>query len=159
MAFMRMYFKLKNQGQPILGNMLSSLQTIRNRRMLWSTDVIELNKKISELTSQNQLLTTLKQQGLVDSDIFISQSNSLAEQIRATKLAKERLLDTERDEAIDTTKAIMEVIDGGPALLSEFDEGIFDDLVERIIVDSCDCIRFCLKNGLELKEPIERTVR
>lgn len=158
-AFMRMYFKLKNHGQPILRNMLSNLQTIRNRRMLWSVDVIELNKKISELTSQNQLLTTLKQQGLVDSDIFISQSNSLAEQIRATKLEKERLLDTERDEAIDTTKAIMEVIDGGPVLLSEFDEGIFDDLVERIIVDSCDCIRFCLKNGLELKEPIERTVR
>ncbi len=72
--------------------MITSLLTIRNRRMLWSLDVIELNKQISELSSQNQMLTTLKQQGLIDPDIFISQSNELTEQLRAAKLKKERLL-------------------------------------------------------------------
>ena len=158
-AFNRMYFKLKSNGLPMLTNMLSNLQTIRNRRMLWSVDIIELNKKISELTSQNQLLTALKQQGLVDSDIFIAQSNSLAEQLRDTKLKKERLLDCEHDEAIASTKRLIDAIEEGPASMVDFDEEMFDELIDRIIVESNDHLRFRLKNGLELTEHIERTAR
>lgn len=60
-------------------------------------DVIELNKQISELTSQNQMLATLKQQGLIDPDIFISQNNELTEQLRTAKLKKERLLVADGD--------------------------------------------------------------
>lgn len=64
---------------------------IRSHHLLWSVDVIELNKQISNLTSQNQLLAMLKQQGGVDPDIFISRSNELAEQLRAVKREKRRL--------------------------------------------------------------------
>lgn len=71
-AFLQLYYNLKHHGEPILTEMTTSLQAIRNRRMLWSLDVIELNKQISDLTSQNQMLATLKQQGLIDPDIFIS---------------------------------------------------------------------------------------
>lgn len=63
---------------------------IRSHHLLWSVDVIELNKQISNLTSQNQLLAMLKQQGGVDPDIFISRSNELAEQLRAVKREKRR---------------------------------------------------------------------
>lgn len=158
-AFCRLYYTLKENSEVILGRMLTSLQTIRSRRMLWSLDVIELNKRISELTSQNQLLTTLKQQGLVDSDIFISQTNMLTEQLRAAKLEKERLLDTEHDEAITSTKELLEILEDGPDLLTDFDAELFGELIDKIIVDSNESIRFCLKNGLELTEAIERTVR
>ena len=40
-----------------------------------------------------------------------------------------------------------------------FDAELFDALVEKIIVDSNECLRFRLKNGLELTEQIERTRR
>ena len=69
-AFLRMYWKLKNQGMSILTQMLTSFQTLRNRRMLWSPDVIEQNKRISELLSQNQMLTTLKQQHGLDDAVY-----------------------------------------------------------------------------------------
>lgn len=158
-AFLRVYHKLKKHEDLILGKMLTNLQTIRSRRMLWSLDVIELNKRISELTSQNQLLAALKQQGLVDPGIFISQTNALTEQLRTAKLEKERLLDTEQDEAIASTKALMEVLESGPDFLADFDEELFGELIDKIIVESNTCLRFRLKNGLELTETIERTVR
>lgn len=158
-AFCRLYYKLKKNSAAILGSMLTYFQTIRSRRMLWSLDVIELNKRISELTNQNQLLATLKQQGLVDSDIFISQTNMLTEQLRAAKLEKERLLDTEHDEAITSTKELLEILEDGPDLLTDFDAELFGELIDKIIVDSDTRIRFRLKNGLELTETIERTVR
>lgn len=158
-TFVRFYFKLKQNNEDILSQMLLSLQAIRNRRMLWSLDVIELNKQISDLTSQNQMLATLKQQGLIDPDIFISQSNELTEQLRAVKLKKERLLAVDGDNTIAQTRELMEILNDGPDFLDSFDAELFGELVETIIVESNERIRFRLKNGLELSETIERTVR
>ena len=158
-AFLQLYYNLKHHGEPILTKMTTSLQAIRNRRMLWSLDVIELNKQISDLTSQNQMLAMLKQQGLIDPDIFISRQNELAEQLRAAKLEKERFLEAEEDQTIQQTLAIMDALESGPDLLAEFDEELFSELVEKIIVEKEGRLRFHLINGLELTEQIERTVR
>ena len=158
-AFLRLYYKLRHQGLQFLAQMLTDLQTIRSRRMLWSTDIIELNKKISSITSQSQLLAMLKQQGGVDPDIFIARSNELAEQLRAAKQEKERLLNRESDDTIAQTKDLIEVLETGPEFLGAFDRELFGELVDRIIVESNERLRFRLKNGLELAETIERTVR
>ena len=102
--------------------MLSNLQKIRYSRMLWSEDVISLNKKISDILSQVQFLVQLQQAGGVDPDTFISSNNKLSEQLRRLKQEKARLVD-------------------------------------KIIVDSNERLRFRLKNSLELAEQIERTKR
>jgi hypothetical protein len=158
-SFLRLYYKLKHHSDMIFSPMLTSLQTIRNRRMLWSLDIVELNKQIADLSSQNQMLAQLKKQGLIDPDIFIAQTNELAEQIRTAKLKKERLLEADRDHTSDQTQELMEILENGPDVLDTFDGGLFDDLIEKIIVESNERIRFRLKNGLELAESIERTVR
>lgn len=158
-AFLHLYYNLKHHGEPILSQMLTSLQAIRNRRMLWSLDVIEMNKQISDLTSQNQMLAKLKQQGLIDPDIFIAQRNELTEQLRAAKLKKERLLVSDGDGIIVQTQELLDILDAGPDSLATFDAELFGELVDKIFVDSNEQLRFRLKNGLELTEAIERTVR
>ena len=75
--------------------MLSNIQKIRYSRMLWSEDIISLNKKISDILSQVQFLTQLQQTGGVDPDTFISSNNKLNEQLRRLKQEKARLLDTD----------------------------------------------------------------
>ena len=50
-------------------------------------------------------------------------------------------------------------VDAGPDFLDAFDGELFRELVDKIIVESNDRLRFRLVNGLELTEPIERTVR
>ena len=47
----------------------------------------------------------------------------------------------------------------GPEYLEAFDGELFRELVDKIIVESNERIRFRLINGLELPEEIERTVR
>ena len=157
-AFCCLHYKLKCHPE-ILTQMVSNLQAIRNHRMLWSVDVIGLNKRISEITSQAQMLTVLKQQGLVDPDIFISKSNELTEQLRKTKLEKERLLDTEQDEVLHRTQELIEILEHEPDFTDGFDEELFGELIDKIIVESNERLIFRLKNGLELTESIERTVR
>jgi len=153
-AFCRMYYKLKHHGDPIFSQMLSNLQKIRYSRMLWSEDVISLNKKISDILSQVQFLTQLQQAGGVDPDTFISSNNKLSEQLRRLKQEKARLLDL-----ADRTRDLMDVLEDGPDFLDSLDAELFDALVEKIIVDSNERLRFRLKNGLELLEQIERTRR
>ncbi|HCG36538.1 MAG TPA: recombinase family protein [Clostridiales bacterium] len=158
-AFLRLYHKLKKRGGSILTQLIADLQTIRNRKMLWSIDIIELNKRISELSDQNRMLTDMNKVGLVDSDIFISRTNELAGQIRAAKQEKERIIGSDNDDTIQRTREVIELLEASPDFMPDFDGEIFSDLVECITAISNDKLRFRLKNWLEIDEPIERTVR
>ena len=154
-AFMRLYYKLKIRSD-ILKQMQASLTEIRNRRMLWSPDIIGLNKRISDILSQNQMLAVLKQQGLVDPDIFISKTNELTKELHELKIQKEKLLCSERDEAIIQTRAVIDIVNSEPEFLEEFDSELFGELITKIIIHSNICVEFELKNGLRFTERIER---
>lgn len=158
-AFLRLYDNLKHSGSQILHNMLKTLKTIQDRRMLWSPGVVELNKQISDISNQSHQLTVLNRQGMIDPDIFISKSNQLAEQLRDAKQRKEMLLKTENDDLIEKTGILMEVLEDSPESLENFDEKLFCELIDKIIVQSNTRIRFRLINGLELTESIERRQR
>lgn len=158
-AFLRLYYNLKHQGSHILPDLIANLQSIRERKFLWSVDVVELNKQIAELTSQNQLLATLRESGCVDPDIFISKSNALTEQLRAAKQAKSRILNQDGDDTIPCTQALITILKRGSETLHDFDGELFGQLIDKAIIESSISLRFRLKNGLELRESIERTVR
>ena len=157
-AFLRLHFNLTHHPE-ILAGLLKNLHTLRTRQMLWSPGVVELNRTISDITSQIHQLTLLNQQGLVYPDTYITMSNQLAEQLRKAKQHREKLLEQEDHNIIGKTRMIMEVLSDGPEYLEVFDEELFCELIDKIVVESNTRIRFRLKNGLELPETIERTVR
>lgn len=158
-AFLRLYYKLRHQGRPVLERLLADLQTARSRRLLWNLDIVELNNQIADLTRQERLLTVLKKQGAVDPDIFISRTDRLDERLCSAKQAKSRLLDAEEDQTIARTQQLLNVLDDAPEFLEAFDGELFGEPINKIIVDSNERLRFRLINGLELAENIERTVR
>ena len=158
-AFLRVYHKLRLHGEPILNQMISNLQAIREHRMLWSLDIIELNKRISDIMDQEQMLTDMNKCGCVDPDIFIAQSNELARQLRAAKQEKERMLGVESDDTLPRTQELLNALSILPEFLPAFDGEIFTDLVEKITVHDDNTLRFQPKNGLQLTEHIERSIR
>lgn len=145
--------------EEILKQMLYDLQTVRERRMLWSLEIIELNKRISDINDQDRMLADMNRCGLVDPDIFISRSNELAQQLRTAKQEKERILGAEHDDTIPQTRELLETLETLPEYLPAFDGEIFADLVDWITVDNGNTLRFRLKNGLELTEMAGRSVR
>ena len=121
-SFLRLFFNLSRHGTDILAEMIRNLHTIRNRQMLWHPDVVELNKRISDISNQIHTLTLLNKQGIVESDYFISKNNQLAEQLRKAKQQKEKLLDREDDEIIKQTKILLEVLEDSPEDMDVLDE-------------------------------------
>ena len=83
----------------------------------------------------------------------------MAEQLRKAKRSKEILLKTGDDDLIEKTQMLVEVLEDGPAYLDAFDEKLFCELIDKIIVQSNTEIRFRLMNGLELTETLERRMR
>lgn len=84
-------------------------------------------------------------------------SDALSDDPHRLKQEKARLLDTDSDDLADRTRDLMDALEDGPDFLDSFDAELFDALVDKIIVDSNERLRFRLKNGLELTEQIERT--
>lgn len=158
-AFLRLYYRLKHYGIEVLTQLISDLYAVRTGSLLWSENIVEINKQISDIASQERLLTQLKQQGSVDPDIFISRGNLLAERRRELKLQKERILQSEEDHTIQQTQDLLDVLESGPDWLYDFDEELFSDLVEKIVVINNEKLCFRLLNGLEVTEKIERTQR
>ena len=158
-AFLRLYYRLKHYGIDVLTQLISDLYAVRTGSLLWSENIVEINKQISDIASQERLLTQLKQQGSVDPDIFISRGNLLAERRRELKLQKERVLQSEEDHTIQQTQDMLDVLESGPDWLDDFDEQLFSDLVEKIVVINNEKLCFRLLNGLEVTEKIERTQR
>lgn len=158
-AFLRLYYRLKHYGIDVLTQLISDLYAARTGSLLWSENIVEINKQISDIASQERLLTQLKQQGSVDPDIFISRGNLLAERRRELKLQKERILRSEEDHTIQQTQDMLDVLESGPDWLDDFDEQLFSDLVEKIVVMDNEKLCFRLLNGLEVTEKIERTQR
>ena len=156
-AFLRLYYRLKHYGIDVLTQLISDLYAARTGSLLWSENIVEINKQISDIASQERLLTQLKQQGSVDPDIFISRGNLLAERRRELKLQKERILRSEEDHTIQQTQDMLDVLESGPDWLDDFDEQLFSDLVEKIVVVDNEKLCFRLLNGLEVTEKIERT--
>ena len=157
-AFLRLHYNLIHNPE-ILAYYLKQLHAIRKGQMLWGMDIVGLNTRISEILNQTHTLTMLNKQGLVDPDIYITTSNQLAERLRKAKQQRERLLDREKNTIIEQTQTIMDVLRDYPDVVDVFNEELFCELIDKIIVESNTKIRFRLKNGLELPEAIERTVR
>ena len=157
-AFMRLHFNLKNHPE-VLDYLIRQERRISNRQMLWGAEIIEINKRISDIISQSHRLTAMNKGGSVDPDIFIAKSNQLAEQLRKAKQQKERLQKMEDNDLIEKTEQIQEALLEAAELPETFDAELFCELIETIIVQSNTKIRFRLINGIELPESIERTVR
>ena len=158
-AFLRLYHKLKHHGDHILKQLLSNLQAIRDHRMLWSSDVVALNKQISDINDQERMLAAMHQAGLVDPDIFISQSNDLARRLQAAKREKERLIGERDSDTLSRTADLLEELEAMPDFLPEFDGEVFGALVEKLTVEPGGTVRFHLKNGLQLTETVKRRPR
>ena len=158
-AFLRLHYQLKYNGSSVLTQLISDLRAARTGSLLWSENIVEINKQISDIASQERLLTQLKQQGSVNPDIFISRSNLFAERRRELKLQKEHILRSEEDHTIQQTQDLLDVLESGPDWLDAFDEQLFSDLVEKIVVINNETLCFQLLNGLEVTEKIERTQR
>lgn len=154
-AFMSLYNKLKQNHNTLLLPLLIQLQDLKNKKFNCNINVIEINKEIAKHKEQIHVLTRLKTKGFLNESKYLEQSGEINTKIH--KLTNEMQKITrcdDEDELIDQIKEIASMIEGGPELISEFDEVMFESLVEKIIVNNQTELEFHIYGGLVFRENI-----
>ena len=155
-----MYNKLKANRKVIITPLISQLVTLKNKLSSQSIEYAELDRQIMLINDQLALIAELKQKQIMDEETYIRKSNELNSSMNSLR-SKRRLFlnNSQADRAIADMKRLASIIDKGPDKIDELDIELFDELVEDVIIDASDEIKFKLIGGLVLKEAIERTHR
>ena len=154
-AFVTMINKLMFSHQKILKPLMESLKGTDDKDRLLQIQRIE--QEIEESAVQKQMLVGLAAQGILEPAIYNEECSALA-------LKEERLLAEKKnlvsDIGGDRTKLqelekLMQFTAKGQ-MIEQFDDEIFSDYVEKIVIESRECAVFHLKCGLKLKERLVR---
>lgn len=154
-AFIVMYNKLKINYSVIFPPMLSQLQEMKNKKFSGNKQYLEINKEIAQLKEQTHVLARLKTKGFLDESKYLEQTAEIKSKVEKLYADQRKIARSDdEDEIIDQIKEIALIIDNGSELMTEFDEVMFESLVEKIIVKNQTELEFNLYGGLKFTEKI-----
>ncbi|MGB4658426.1 MAG: zinc ribbon domain-containing protein, partial [Mobilitalea sp.] len=155
-AFLTMWNKLVSNFTFILVPLLDSLKNLRisNEQEM---EIENLNDRIMELTEQSHILSRVVQKGYMDSALFIEKQTALNIEMEETKKRRNGLLGNNGFEhEIASTERLLELIKCNPEIMDAYDENLFINTVDKVLIGLDRAITFRLINGLELSENTEK---
>ena len=159
-AFLRMYHRLKSNADIILAPALRQLNTLDTILRQNHPQLLTINRAIAEATEESHKISTLRVNGLLDADTCTARMNVISAKLAQLRRERRRLVENETlDEVMDALRKVRQTILDGPEQMDDFDDELFESLVEKIIAESQTEIRFRLYGGLELRERLEVAVR
>ena len=159
-AFVGMYNKLKQNAGIVLLPALKQMEELRDALQRDDPAMLAVNRAIAQASEQSHRVSQLQAAGLLDADACAAKFNEINARLTQLRAERRRLLKNEDiNDAIDALQRTADLIQCGPERLEGFGEGLFHDLVERIVVESQTCVRFCLRGGLELTEQLREVRR
>ena len=155
-SYLTMWNKLVSNYVDILNPLLESLKKLRVSEEQ-EIQIFELNNKIKELIEQSKILSRIVQKGYIDSAVFMEKKNILNIQIMECKKKRDLILDNNGFESeIEGTNKLIQLIKYNPNILEKYQEEIFINAVDKILIGKNGEITFRLINRLELTENIEK---
>ena len=154
-AFQRMLVKLKKHSAILLRPALTQLLDLRDAMGRGNPEMLALNTQIAQMTEQVHVLNRLRTKGILDTDTYFAKCNAVNANINELRGKRRAILQSEDDDTIDQLKELIRIIEQSPDEQGGFDTVIFEQIVEKIIVDSQERIRFRLLGEVELTERIQ----
>lgn len=150
-AFITMMNKLIYSHQFVLKPLLIGLRGVNTDDSLVSIQYID--KKLEENAEQQNVLVNLMAKGYLDRPVFKKSSNNLLQEADRLQRQKESInnLIQNGNQHLSEVSALLQYATKA-AMLKRFDEEVFKNFVNRIIVYSRTEIGFELKCGITLKE-------
>ena len=159
-AFIRMYKKLRLHEGIILRPALDQMEALESAVQRENPAMLEVNRAIAQATEQNYKISKLRASGLLDADACAAKLAALDAQLTQLRAKRRRLLrNDDISEMVDTLRQTVETLHQGPEQLDEFDEELFNEMVEKITVDTDHVLRFRLRGGFDVAEPLWRETR
>ena len=158
-AFTMMVYKLKASRESLLEKLIQRLEYLQSRTSENIERIRQIDKEIADLSAKNLVVTRLHTSGVLGTAEFTAQTSEIGNKITELRIERrKKLQEDENDMLIDTMKSLNETIkEYEPS--GTFDEVLFEQIVEKIIVDDSSKITFHLIGGLTLTEEIKEKGR
>lgn len=158
-TFKTMVLKLKDHQEELLGTLIRQITTMQNRTSMMHDRIREIDREIADLGAKNLVVTRLHTSGILNAADYATQSSEISGRITELRgERKKRLADDEDAEWLDSIKTLDGILaDHIPT--SEFDQELFDGIVDRITVDDNTRLTIRLMGEIELTENIDEKGR
>ena len=155
--FVQLWNRLAGNHEKILEPVLAGLRAIpRDPRQ--EQEILELHNRIETLKQQSYMLRKVLVDGGIGSAVFIKKRNSLDSELNETYRRLQRLEgQVVFEEEIAQTEYLMTVLRNRPSMMETYEEEAFLLLIDHVTVYPEHRVRFCLKNGMELEECMEKS--
>ena len=155
-AFVRMFNRIYENRQSFIKTMTENIEMIiLQRPNIKETEA--LDKRIEELKNELKRFIRFQVNNNIDSEVYNEEYKRLSAELEAVR--KKRLEHDKVNDLKDGLKQrfdeIVQAINSRDSLLEEFDEQIFNALVEKIEILTPAHFVFELKSGMRVDEIVE----
>ena len=148
-----MLYKLKTYRKEVIGDLLEQMDELQNRYIQSQGIVEKIDKEIADLSAKNHVMSRLHTSGALSDADYTQRFSEINKKLTQLRRERRKQLSFEEDEQMTALSELNEVIsEYEPS--SRFDEELFEQLVEKIVVENNTEITFCLYGGLRLTETI-----
>ena len=115
---------------------------------------MRIDEEILLLNREKKEYEELFEMKIIDNLLYYQKTNQIKKKISELKNQKDRLrYEEDSEEFIQSLKKIKSILNNYPQYMTTFDDKIFSQMIEKIIVKE-DKLCFLLKGGLELNSNI-----
>lgn len=151
MAFVRMFNTLKLNSKVVVGETISQLQALKIKVNGGNEAISEIDNEIATLSKQNNSYNDLFLKGVIDSVLYFEKTDRLKSRMTELRDRRTKLVNENEDEkCLEKMKVLKRLIEQHD-FLSEFDETVFNEIVDKIFIEQNGEMVFLLKCELKLK--------
>ena len=135
-TFNKMIFKLKSYRSELLGTLIRQMENMQDRTNISRERIRQIDREIADLGASNIVIARLHTSGVLNAAEHSMQTAEINNKITELRTERrKRLSEDENDELIDTLKYLNEILEEYEPT-TEFDSGLFGQVIESITVDS-----------------------
>lgn len=157
--FTDMVIKLKTYRAELLGTLIHQMETMQDRTSRNQERIRQIAKEIADLGAKNHIIARLHTSGAMNAADYAMQTSEIGNRLTELRIERrQKLTEDEDDQLLATLKDLNGILDEYEPTV-EFDNELFDEIIESITVDSSEQLTFKLIGGITLTEQIPKKGR
>lgn len=158
-AFIDMVIKLKANQADLLGTLIRQIEAMQDRTSRNQERIRQIDKEIADLGAKNLVITRLHTSGVLDAADYAKQTSEIGNRITDLRIERRKKLTEDDDDILlDTLKELNGILEEYEPT-AEFDNDLFEQIVQDITVNDNTQITFRLLGDIQLTEKINEKGR
>ncbi|MCC5908933.1 MAG: recombinase zinc beta ribbon domain-containing protein, partial [Clostridiaceae bacterium] len=152
-VFVKVFNDMQENKESFTKTLLENIEKVLKKRSR-DNRIVEIDENIENIKNELKSLVKLQTTGKIDGEVYNEEYMRISQELESLRKEKgkfERANEAE-EEYKDRVKEIIEILDSMDGLLEEFNDEIFNALVEKIEILEPRHFVFVLKSGVRVEE-------